>query len=495
MKNFRSYRSLAAFSLLFLGASVNLKAGEVSTERTTERSIINLKETAKGFTAVAKKVTPAVVSIEIRAESVRPGSSRRGPRQGEDPFNFFQDEFFRQFFGGGAPQAGPQGNNHQEQNPVIGRSSGFIVSSDGYILTNNHVVKDADKIVVALQDGRELDAEVIGADPGTDIAVIKVDAEGLPYARFGDSDALEVGEWVIAIGNPLGLQASVTVGVVSAKGRNNLEITDFDDFIQTDAAINPGNSGGPLLDLDGNVIGMNTAIVTKSGGYMGIGFAIPINMTQHIMQQIIDTGSVSRGFLGIAPQDLDFELAESFGLDNTEGVLVAQVVEESPAAVAGVKQGDIILEINGVQMENVATLRKTVALMNPGAQIHLYVSREGREIELDVDLGTHPQSPSKHMNTLYQKLGLEVEEITPELREEFSYRSEDTGLVVKNIAPRSPAAMAGMRRGDLLLAVDRKEVKNLAEFSAAMKEAMQDNRVLLLVKQGYVMRFISLRTD
>jgi len=271
-----------------------------------------------------------------------------------------------------------------------GQGSGFIISKDGYILINNHVVGDADLIKVKLSDGREFKAKVIGTDPQSDVAVIKIDATNLPVLRLGDSDKLEVGEWVIAIGNPFGLSQTVTVGVVSAKGRSRIGINDYEDFIQTDAAINPGNSGGPLVNIHGEAVGMNTAIFSRSGGYMGIGFAIPINMAKAIKDQLLKKGKVTRGWLGVVIQDIDEELAKSFGLEKTEGVLIAEVSEGSPAEKAGLKQGDIILRLNGKKVDDLGELRNKIALTAPGTKVKLEVLRENKRRTIQVTIGEQP---------------------------------------------------------------------------------------------------------
>lgn len=455
-------------------------------------SAAGLKDLSKSFTSIAKSATPAVVSIEVRSTRSERGRHNRSFR-GEDPFDFFNDEFFRDFFGVPRRDSHGQQQQPQQRNPRVGRGSGIIVSHDGYILTNNHVIDGADQIFVISNDGTELEAKVIGSDPGTDVAVVKVEATGLPFLEFSDSDVLEVGEWVVAIGNPLGFQASVTAGIVSAKGRNNLHITDFGDLIQTDAAINPGNSGGPLIDLEGNVVGVNTAIVSTSGGYMGIGFAIPSNMAKHVMTQIIKTGAVTRGFLGIAPQDLDRELATSFKLDRAEGVLIADVVAGSPAEESGLQRGDIILSVNGLEVKSSVEISKTIGLMAPGAKVDLVVYRKGKTVDISVVIGTHPKN--RQSGAYDEMLGLEVEPLSPELAEQFSHYNEKKGVVITSVEPYSPAGAAGLRPGDLILAVDRKEVASVGDYYEAVKEAIQDKRVLLLVKQGKVMRFIPLRLD
>ncbi|MFQ5902242.1 MAG: Do family serine endopeptidase, partial [Candidatus Binatia bacterium] len=315
-----------------------------------KKAIENLRETGKAFAAVARKISPAVVFIKV--EKTVTGGSPFSPSM---PFG---DEFFRHFFGEPFPYRQPP----RQRQRIVGQGSGFIISSDGYIVTNNHVVGDADKVIVGLIDGREFTAKTIGTDPHTDVAVIKIEAKYLPVLPLGDSDALEVGEWVLAIGNPFGLSHTLTAGIVSAKGRSSIGITDYEDFIQTDAAINPGNSGGPLINLEGRAVGINTAIFSQTGGYMGIGFAIPINMAKSIRDQLIKHGSVTRGYLGIMIQDITPALAKTFGLDTTKGVLISEVTKGSPAGMAGLARGDVIVEFNGHPVEKVGPFHNEVAL-------------------------------------------------------------------------------------------------------------------------------------
>lgn len=433
-----------------------------------------LRESSKTFSSVAKTATPAVVSIRVKAKKSKEQKAQ------VEPNHPFQEEFFEHFFG-------PNKKKVPKKSKM--RGSGCIISEDGYILTNHHVIKEAQSIHVLLNDGREFEAEVIGTDSGTDVAVIKIDAIHLPYLSFDNSDILEVGEWVIAIGNPLGLQASLTVGVVSARGRNNLHITDFGDLIQTDAAINPGNSGGPLLNIDGKVIGLNTAIVTTNGGYMGLGFAIPSNIAQHIMKQLIEKGGVSKGYLGIAPQDINNELAKSFELKQREGVLVADVLEQSPAEKAGIKMGDIIRKVNGKEVNNSVALSKEVGLMSPGLSPLLEISRKGQIFEVKVTLGVHPNSRF-HLSTQAEKLGISVEAIDEEKIKQYALAENEKGVIVSSVAEYSPAQEAGIEIGDLVLAIDRKEIANLADYYDIINEASKDQRILLLIKHQGVMRFI-----
>ena len=398
------------------------------------------------------------------------------------------DDFFHRFFGM------PFRGQPQKPSPQLSQGSGFIVSADGYIMTNAHVVQGADKITAVLNDGREMDATLIGADPQTDIAVVKIEGTGFPYLALGNSDDIDIGEWVIAIGSPFQLEASVTVGVVSAKGRQNLRITDFEDFIQTDAAINPGNSGGPLLDLKSEVIGINTAIVSRSGGYMGIGFAIPSNMAKSIMAQIIDKGSVTRGFLGVSLQPVDKDIADAFNLAKPEGALVSEVVKDSPADKAGIKQGDIILEYNNCVVKSLQSFRNEISLMAPGSVVNLKVNRKGQIITIPVTLGTSSSTMLASSGSLIQKLGMEIDSLTPDLAKQLGYTQKEEGVVITKIKPGSAAAMSGLRPGFLIQAVNHKKVANVTEFNEALGQP-ENKRILLLVRQGNMTRFYSIKVD
>ena len=437
-----------------------------------------LKTQSKGFTCVAKKATPAVVFIKVE---VNPENDEVG--YPESPFG---DDLFQRFFG--VPYGRPQ-----KPQPQIGQGSGFLVSADGYIMTNSHVVKGADKIEVTLHDGEVQKASLVGTDPSTDLAVIKIEGKEFPFLQLGDSETLDVGEWVIAIGSPFQLQASLTVGVVSAKGRQGLNITDLEDFIQTDAAINPGNSGGPLLDLEGRVIGINTAIVSRTGGYMGIGFAIPSNMAKNVMDQLIQKGSVTRGFLGINLQPIDKEIAAGFNLAKVEGVLVAAVEKDSPADKAGLQQGDIILEYDGKPIKSLQSFRYDISIIHPGQKVQLKVNRKGNILMIPVVLGSVADKTAPAV--VSQKLGIEIENLTPDLARQLGYMSGEEGVVIMKVKPGSPAALAGMRPGFLIQAVNHKKISNTQEYEEVLSECSQNKRILLLVRQGKMTRFYSIRLD
>ncbi len=449
------------------------------------------KQTSQDFTQIAKTAIPAVVAIKVQTNaSPKMTQYPRQDSQELDPFDFFQDDFWNRFFGL------PPGNDpryHQKQ-PRIGQGSGFVVSEDGYILTNAHVVKDADMITVSFNDGKEYQAKLIGLDASTDIALVKIEAKQLPFLKLGDSDNLEIGQWVIAIGNPLGFQASLTVGVVSAKGRNDLKLAKIENFIQTDAAINRGNSGGPLLNLDGKVVGINTAIASNTGGYVGIGFAIPSCMVEPIMNQLIATGSVAHGFIGVNIQKMDQELAKAFGLDRIEGALIADIIKDSPAEKAGLQRGDIIVKLNQKPIESVPALVNAISFMAPGTKANLTINRNSKIMEIPIVVGTSPEDTPPVAAKKAGFLGIEVQNLTPDLAQQLGYL-EDKGVVIKRVDPGSLAAMAGLRRGDLILSINRKTVSNTEEFSRIASEALKSKDILFLIKQDGYSKFLALKVE
>lgn len=438
---------------------------------------------SKAFTKVAKQATPAVV--HIRVESVPDQDSHDA-----DPNGFFNDEFFRRFF---------EMPNQPQRQPQLSQGSGFLITADGYVMTNYHVVANAKKITVVTQDdtGNEFSAQLVGGDPQTDIAIIKLDNPSsviFPYLDLGNSDDVEICEFVIAIGNPFQLEASVTVGVISAKGRQNLKITELEDFIQTDAAINPGNSGGPLLNLDGEVIGINTAIVSRSGGYMGIGFAVPSNIAKTVSRQLIDKGSVTRGFLGVSLQPIDKDLAEALGLDKPEGALVADVIADSPAANAGVQQGDIILEINGIIVKGPATLRNDVMLNEPGSKATLKINRKGKILTLTVTLGCCSKN-SIAATENSQLLGIGVQNITPDVIKQYRLNPNEEGVVITEVKRGSLAAKIGLKPGYVIVSLNHKKITNVDTFNEALGSVEKGKKILMLVRAGETSRFFSLKLN
>ena len=461
-----------------------------------EDSVDSVRQTGKAFAKIAKKASPAVVSISAEKVITQDQPTMR-ERPFGDQFDPFEDDFFDYFFRRRFPQRrSPQQRLPQRKYPQTAKGSGFIVSPDGYVLTNNHVVGDADEVKVTLVDGREFEAKIVGADPDTEVAVIKIDAKDLSFLELDDSDGLEVGEWVIAIGNPFGLSNTVTAGIVSAKGRGGLRLAAYEDYIQTDAAINPGNSGGPLLNLDGKVVGINTAIVAYRDYRfnMGIGFAIPGNVAKAIYEQLIETGTVVRGFLGVIIQDITAELADSFGLKDTRGVLVPEVTEDSAADKAGLKAGDIIVEFNGQPVEKVNVLQSRVAMLKPGTKVKVVVLRDGKRKKLTVELGQRPTEgalAATEPSGALEQLGLTVQELTDELAERLSYEGQ-SGVVVAGVEPGSIAELAGITSGTLIMEVNRQPIKNIKEFDEAIEKSDKGKAILLLTKKGRYSRYVAL---
>ncbi len=431
------------------------------------------------FVDIVKEEKPAVVNIyttQVVKHAGRKGFKQPGPSPfpfggEEDPFK----DFFERFFGEIPPQEIPRQS----------LGSGFLIDKDGYILTNNHVVERADKIKVTLGNGKEYDAKLIGTDQKTDIALVKIDAkEDLPVVRIGDSDMLEVGEWVIAIGNPFGVGQSVTAGIVSAKGRV-IGAGPYDDFIQTDASINPGNSGGPLINTKGEVVGINTAIFTAGGaqGNIGIGFAIPINVVKNIVKELKEKGSVTRGWLGVMIQKITPEIAKSFGLSESEGALVGDVVKGSPADKAGIKRGDVIVEFDGKKIKSVEDLPKLVAATRPDTKAKMIGIRDGARKEFSVTIGTLKEEKEVVEAKTEENMGLSVQNITPEIAQQLNLDTSD-GVVVMDINPSSPAYAAGVRRGQVIIEINRKEIKDVEDYKKVVSKIKGGDVVTLYIKDG-----------
>ena len=430
---------------------------------------------ALGFAPVLKPALAAVVNISS-SRIVKIPSGPSSP--------LFEDPFFRQFFG---DQFFRQMPREQREHSL---GSGVIVSEDGYILTNNHVVDKATDIKIALPDKREFKGKVVGSDPKTDVAVVKISATGLPTLAFGDSDKLQVGDYVFAIGDPFGIGETATMGIVSAKGRGGLAIEDYEDFIQTDAAINPGNSGGALINARGELIGINTAILAgNGGGNQGIGFAIPISMAHRVMDQILKNGKVTRGYLGVAIQDMNPDLAKAFNAPEGKGALIGDVSSDGPGAKAGLQKGDVIEEIDGQTVTGVNDLRLRIASTAPGTTVHLKLLRNGEPRDVAVLLGQLPEkanegplSGSESEGTPMK--GVQVDELTPQLRRELDLSPNIHGVVVTDVSPDSPAGDAGLRRGDVIEEVNRKPVDSVSEYRGALRRAGNQSLVLLVSRNG-----------
>jgi len=437
-----------------------------------DQSVAALRQMGKAFTAIAEKSSPAVVGV--RAVKTTRGSSRDSMEQ----YGPLDEDLFEYFFRRRMPR-----QYQQEQPKQVVQGSGFVVSDDGYILTNNHLVGETEEVRVQLDDRRSVKAQVIGADPETDVAVIKIDATDLTHVELGDSDALEVGQWVIAIGNPFGLSHTVTAGIVSAKGRSRIGVADFEDFIQTDAAINFGNSGGPLLNLDGKAVGINTAII-GSGGNIGIGLAIPINMAKTIYTQLRENGKVVRGYLGVGINDVGVGVGEFYGAADDKGAMVTQVVEGSPAEKAGIKVDDIVVELQGEPVAGATELMNKVAMQKPGTEVDLTILRDGKRKKIVVTLDTRPDSASlgsSGESEAGEQLGLYVQPLTRELAERLGY--EDlSGVVVVEVEAGSPADDQEIQPGDLITEVNRQSIRNLKQWNNAVAKAAQKGKALLRIR-------------
>ena len=434
------------------------------------------------FAPVIRKVAPNVVTIY----------SSKAVKQSAAMNPFFDDDSLRDFFGGrGNPfgPQGPQGRSTPRERRARGLGSGVIVSDDGYIITNNHVVEGADEVKVGFAEERPtIDAKVIGTDPQTDIAVIKVDRQDLPAITVTDSEKLEVGDAVLAIGNPFGVGQTVTSGIISARSRGGMGIVDYEDFIQTDASINPGNSGGALVDAQGRLIGINTAILSQSGGSQGVGFAIPRNLARAVMEQIISGGKVTRGYLGLMLQPLTPELAKEFKVPTQNGALVGEVTPNSPAAEAGIKEGDVIVEFNGKKVIDARQLRLSAAQAPPGTKATVKVIRDGKERTFNVKLGELPVKtlskggrPGSSSGSKIDLLeGVEVTELDSRTRQQFSIPENVRGALVTEVDPSSPAAEAGLGQGDVIVEINRKPVTK-ADEAIELSQGPAGDRVLLRV--------------
>ena len=436
------------------------------------------------FAPVVKRAMPAVVNI----------SSSKVVRQQQMP-NMFDDPFFRQFFGGRAPQ---QDRPRAQRETSLG--SGVVVSPDGYIITNNHVVEGSSDVKVSFYDKSEYPAKVVGTDKYADIAVLKVNRSGLTALPFGDSSKAQPGDVVLAMGEPFGLRGTVTMGIISATGRGGLGIERFEDFIQTDAAINQGNSGGALVDTHGDLIGINTAILSgETGGNQGIGFAIPANLARSEMDQIMKHGKVTRGFMGILPQELTPELAKQFNVPNDHGVAVAQVEANSPAEKAGLKVGDVITAINGTSIQDVNEFRLQVAGFAPGTTIHLKIARSGQTMDVPVTLGEfnleaeangRPQGNLPGGGEKGALEGVSVQALNSDLRRELQLPEGTSGVVITDLSDDSPAAQAGLQTGDVIVQVNHKPVTTVDQFNQAVRQGASRDSTLLLVKRGQGTQFL-----
>ena len=476
--------SITILSLSFYPANTTLTyANEKTDSNAAYEQLKTATDLSEAFKHVSTALRPSVVSISTESKS----QPRITLRQFNTPFEFspfFDRDLFEEF-------EMPQPKSKQQ-----GLGTGLVVKQDGHLLTNYHVVRDAEKIKVSLSDNRTFDATVVGTDPESDLAVLKIDANDLQPVKWGDSESAVVGEWVVAIGSPFGLDQTVTAGIISAKGRE-VGIASYENFIQTDAAINPGNSGGPLVNLKGELIGINTAIKSRTGVYSGIGFAIPTKMARRVLNQILENGKVSRGYLGVAIQDLNEELAESFGFDGTKGVLVNDVTKSGPAEKAEILAGDIITKFNGREVESSRELRNAVADIKPGTIIAVELFRNGVKFNKEVSLETRDiqqMVQSRRMApTRNNKLGLAVGPLTAELKRQLAGETEH-GVVVTSVDPSGLGARGGIRSGDIILSINGTKIESVTGYEAALSKADWEKGIRIRVMSDGVSRFIFLRS-
>jgi len=484
--------ALGVFVGLVLSSHLEIMTTSAAKSQISAKSIDILTQLSDAQSEVAAVATPSVVNI----------STTRVVKSREDTtYDLFDDPFFRKFFGDQFPRPNVP-KEHKEQS----LGSGVIVTEDGYIITNNHVIEKADEIKILLSNKKDYKAKLIGADPKTDIAIIKIEAKGLTALPWGDSNKLKVGEIVFAIGNPFGLNQTVTMGVIGAVGRANVGIADYEDFIQTDAAINPGNSGGALVNARGELIGINTAILSRTGGYQGIGFAVPSSMAKQVMDSLVKYKKVVRGWLGVSIQEVTSDLAEEFGVKDLKGALVSGVMKKSPAEKAGIRQGDVILQYNGKVVEDTGHLRNMVSQTPIGTTVKMKLFRSKKELEVDVAIaelpkkladtssrGEESEEGSDEENSALA--GLAVKDLTPELARRFGFEENEKGVVVVKVEPGSRLFEAGVRQGDLLLQINQKSIANLQEYGKVIAKIKTKERMLLLIRRKGQDLFVTVKPE
>ncbi|MCZ6639812.1 MAG: DegQ family serine endoprotease, partial [Candidatus Dadabacteria bacterium] len=461
---------------------------KVVTEQKKSTSVVKKKQVVSNlegtqqfptFADLVEILQPSVVNISTTSVVRQRGPFQRRPNSpfgGNDPF----DDFFKKFFGGDPPQ---------QEFKRQGLGSGFIMSKDGYVVTNNHVIDKASDVEIILQNGDKYEAKIVGKDPKTDLAVLKFEPDQeIQEVHFGDSDNLRIGDWVIAIGNPFGLGYTVTVGIVSAKGRS-LGLGAYDDFIQTDASLNPGSSGGPLFNLKGEVVGVNTAIVARG---QGIGFAIPIDMVEFVIEQLKSGGKVVRGWLGVYVQKVTPEIASSFGLNEDEGALVSDLAPDSPAEKAGIIRGDVIVEYDGQKVNDVSDLTNMAAVTPPGTEVSVKVIQDGKTKNMKVKLEEFPDQEAQVKDEVRKSLGLTVRQLTPKIVKRFNI-DHDEGVIIADVDQGSVAGYAGLKPGDIILEINKKPINTLANYSAVLEDVKPGDTALFLVKRGNNTIYAALR--
>jgi serine protease Do len=487
--------AVAALSALLIWGGQSLSSSHASSPAASTPTPVALTMSttpSNGFTEVAKAVTPAVVNITtVTVEKV--SDSRGVP----DELRERMEEFFG---GSGAPFGprgfrGPQGPGEPREHRGGGQGSGVIVSPDGYILTNNHVIDGARTVNITLPDKREFSGKIVGADPKTDLAVVKIAGQNLPTVSWGDATKLQVGEYVLAVGNPFGLNSTVTLGIVSALGRGHMGITQYEDFIQTDAAINPGNSGGALVNTKGELVGINTAIFSQTGGYQGVGFAVPTSMGKSIYESLLKNGKVVRGFLGVSIQDLNQDLAKSFGIKDAKGALVSDVRDDSPAGQASLKQGDIITTYQGSPVEDAVALQRQVTKTAVGTRVTIRVVRDGHEKDFTVKIGEQPETTkiakAETDESDYAFAGVAVQDLDRDTAKELGVKGKAQGVVVTAVEPDSGAEKAGVMRGDVIREINRQPVKSVKDFEKVSSGLKKGENVLILIDRRGNALFLS----
>jgi serine protease Do len=482
---------LGVFVGLILSSHLEFTSQLPAKSQISSKSVDILTQLSEAQSEVAALATPSVVNI----------STTRMIKSREEMPDLFEDPFFRRFFGDQIPHPNMP-KEYKEQS----LGSGVIVSEDGYIITNNHVIEKAQEIKVLLSTKKDYKAKLIGADPKTDLAVIKIDVKGLTPLPWGDSNKLNVGEIVFAIGNPFGLNQTVTMGVISAVGRANVGIADYEDFIQTDAAINPGNSGGGLINARGELIGINTAILSRTGGYQGIGFAVPSSMAKQVMDSLLKYKKVVRGWLGVSIQEVTSDLAEEFGVKDLKGSLVSGVMKDSPAGKAGIKQGDVILQYNGKLVEDTGHLRNMVSQTPIDTTVKVKLLRNKKEIVVDVVIAELPKKLAEassrenesEENTEEESsalAGLVVRELTPDLARRFGFEESEKGVVVVKIESGSKLFEAGIRPGDIILQINQKNIASLEDYKKVTPKLKAKDRLLLLLRRKGQDLFVTVRPE